>query len=674
MKLQVFRSLIPRQVGQLSVVTLVMGIVIKGAPADPDQNFGVGLLLGSALIFSAWLICIRHWGQLIATHCRLPNAGLLESFAIGSLVASLAAAVMGHLGWIGYSYSGLGILVMLLGPVLNCARKTAPKAPRAEFSFKRLGWNAPLIALVVLLGARGLQSFLAHGTSDPFLYHLLGPRLWADHGRILYLPDHAIAFQCWYWEYLYVWGNLLLGGPGGAGLIEGQFFGQWVHVFLGSSLTALALGRLLEPLAPSRAWLCLAILAGMGSLSLGGVSWLAKNDWGSIGWLLAGAALLICSPDSQRTRLWGTALLIASVLCKPSGVFAATPLGVLALVLLWRRAQEPAARPGSWTSYWFEVGKHALIALAVAAPLLLRNRLLAGSWGFPYDAIGGDSPMMSPTQAIVWKKVSQGIQFAPQEWLAALLRLLKDHPLNWLFLAAPLFMKNDARRPLFFGLWLSTLLGLIWFPITRFEVSFTRWAGAPLVMMSALVTIRISLLISESKWIGARAGLVAQTLGALALLLWALPPGVSIGSILYVPPTLVIRDPALHIGGEAKAWLRLHAQPGQKIVSTGDNQIYYISHLSPVIIPESRELDRGQADPLQLVKDLRAYGAKYALDSPHWAQRYWSSASLLLHQAAQAAPAAWVFNGKASGVLDLEILEKSLSKSGSEGAASDRKN
>jgi hypothetical protein len=97
---------------------------------------------------------------------------------------------------------------------------------------------------VCLIAATG--TFVPQPFWDSLWYHLTGPRFWFDHSSF-YLPEtFPVAFSTGLWDYQFLWAHLLLGGPGGTGLVAAHLFGQWAtfSAFLASMATLLSIRKI----------------------------------------------------------------------------------------------------------------------------------------------------------------------------------------------------------------------------------------------------------------------------------------------------------------------------------------------------------------------------------------------------------------------------------------------
>ena len=116
-------------------------------------------------------------------------------------------------------------------------------------------------------------------------------------------------------------------------------------------------------------------------------------------------------------------------------------------------------------------------------------------------------------------------------------------------------------------------------------------------------------------------------------------------------------------GGESKAWLRLNATAGQLILSTGDNQIYYISHLNVAVIPDQPALEQQifqLRTAAQVLEALRPFRPKYLLNTDYMTTKFWNVLALLLSEAVKDHPESLLYVGHDSYVVDFNTLDEAV--------------
>ncbi|MGK5089993.1 hypothetical protein WDW86_20775 [Bdellovibrionota bacterium FG-2] len=629
----------------------LVGFLLKGPPRDPDVLFGWEQNIGTFCVFLFWASCVLAWGRGLCVLFRLEHLGWFGAVLIGTLGASWSAMALGHLGLVGSSSSGLVVVLLLagFGLILTQRRsqtgRTAPDLNDGIFpDFKRL---LVFLLVALLLGFRLLHAFLAHGTSDPALYHLLAPRLWFDRGEIYFSENAPILFQASFWEYLFLWGNLLLGGPSGKGLIEGQLFGQWTHVLFGGGGVILALQFFLKNFFKSSVSLGFVILCGISSSSLGAIASLAKNDWGVIFWALSGGLLLLNGAVSGRVLqnvLGGIVLGVAFVSKVTLGVWIFFFLFFWCVFVSVRRP-----RVMGLVAIGFALGSF---------PILLRNYLATDNPVFPTLNFIFRSPWVSPSYQLSTQAEHGGLVLLPGLLWVRLKFFVRDSYWFWGLAFLPFVWRQICWVRSLRVLVFTSISVVLFFLFWEFRFGFLRWAGPGLVFLGVFSGWFTVLFIQRffRSWFHQEVSLIILLLviAASGSSFWILN-----NPIFSDSPSLHIRDPLVHLGGDSKAWLRMNAKPWDLIVTTGDNQLYYLSSLNVVAIRDCPDWDRVTYRlrfPWELMQVLDGWRVRYVLDSRHWETVYWGRVSYLVNLLAWQFPETIVHAGANSFVLDFYKL------------------
>jgi hypothetical protein len=643
----------------VALALCVAGFALRGAPADPDVAFTKAQEAGVFLISAWFVLCAGLWGRSLARALGLEACGPLGALALGSAFLSFAGMALGHLGLVGFGWQPLVLALLLAGPAVDAAaRRGRPRAANAadwlpDPPWLRAVFAAGALALAGAFGGLVLRAALAHGTSDPFVYHLLGPRLWAEAGAI-HLPERIpIVYQSAGWEMLILLSQTLLGGPGGLGLIEGHLFAQYLQVGLGVGGTLVALAHLGRSGDPGLdAWLPFALLGALCSSELTTTAALAKNDWGVFFWTLAAAGLLLKPRTRGRTEpAVAGALLGLACAAKPNMVFFAAPL-----IAAWL-ARLPAGR--------LTAGAPVLAAaLAAALPNVVRNALATGNPAFPFVTGWTRTSLLSPAalrgyagEPVLWQ-LDPGYSIRQAAWI------LRDSWAHAVLLAAPLlapFLRGPLRT-----LAPVAAVSMLWLLCARIPNPFVRWAGPPLALPGLFAVAAAYGAASRLPWRPARAAAAALASLAFAVTAYRAIPFVSPGQVLDGPsPARVVREPGIHLGGDSKAWLRMNAVRGEPVYTTGDNTLYYLAGLEVRPGFDDPEVSRGTDRVFSLrslVPVLRGFGFRYALDTDHWDKLHWGPEAYLLAGAQGAYPEAVAYAGPNSRVIDLAVLEQSLAR------------
>jgi hypothetical protein len=655
------RTLVPPPLARavVAVICASVGPLLRGPPADPDGDFGGLQILGAFLVFVFFAHATLAWGNLLARAAGVSDRSLFVAAALGTAGAALASFALSHAGLIGPARADLLRGLLLLGLAvdagLSLRKASAPSpslSPPASTLVERL-LVTTLVAVVVLLSLKGA---VPDGHPDPLYYHLLGPRLWSAEGRAYLPPQMPIVYLCWMWEYLYVWGHSLLGGAGAEGLIEGQLFGQWTHAVLGTGGCALALAALFRAHGADRVGSLLAALAGTCAAAMVWTGPLAKNDYGSSFWGLAGCAL--CSLPAWRTParlVIGAALVGLSLTAKLTVAFTILPL--FAACLFFPRSLVPLGGKGT--------GAVFLGLVLGSIPILSRNLLATGDPFFPLFAARLSSVPLSQTweeHLVTFSGLAEG---AGQSSLALgwerLALLFRQSPLV-LCLALPIVLPR-ARfgRPAFLPLWGAVATALVLYGTVVGERASLRLLGP-----GNLLVCGVSVLCLDwaAKALPAARTAIIGLSAAFVLFLCDLPWRIGL-DLIELPPA---RDLIRHanrfvkynpVGGDAKAFLRQHARAGELVVSLEDNRLYYLAHLDVVAIQETRELDarfRGLSDPAAFAAALKQMKARYVLDTTDWRAPFRGKLSRRLAPQVDRSPGAVLFQGDHARVIAVDRL------------------
>ena len=650
----------------VAILSQIVGGLLHGAPAHPDEGLSTLQTYGVFFVFIFWWLSVLAWGQVLSHFFRTEQLGVLGHLALGSLGASLTAMTLGHIGMIGSQNQMLFRVLALSGHIANFIY--AYKFPACEpamgipprdsaFSFRSL----EPVHLVLVVAAAIAITFLLNNSfplrgSDEYYYHLLGPKLWSDAGRISLHTSHPVIMQCSLWEYLYLWGYALVAEPGAYGLIEGQIFARWTHVAVGFAGTALALYEILKRYSYSRTWIAVALIAALSSGGLLPSLSQAKNDWGVSFWLLTSMLILI-SPNRR-----GRNYLVIAGMFLGAALAAKFSVGLTALPLLatWIVFEHTSAK--ARVRSLFLVLSGACITLA---PILLRNWIEVGNPVFP----AMNNLFHSPWASLSWQDLQSkyevsGFDLSPKNWENKLAGLLNSSPWIASLLLFPL--ATAWRRhlaPLF-------LIGICSFLLTGLKVNIAfgevshvlRLHGPGSLILTAACVLLIESIINKiaprATSLLAGASLVfILTSASIPWKIWLDAPKIRAASI-------IVRE--THVGGAAKAWLRLNAKPHEAIFSTGDDQIYYIAHLNVIVMTRQPVIDALTAAPSnarEILRTLREYNGRYLLDSRHWHSYAWSDKARRMTRMLLNHPEALVFTSKDSDVYDLVTLEKEVMKS-----------
>jgi len=561
-------------------------------------------------LFLLFFVAILGYGSLLWRRGSL-LVRLSNSFLLGSLALYVSAFCLACLhalavfpGWL-YGALFFPGLVAAYPLVRDWAR-----AIRARWCLA-----GAVFAFVFFVRALSAAQPSQHG--DPLLYHLLGPRLWVEGGGFLMHPNLPNALLASTWECLYIWPQLFwISHRPLFGLVEAQLFSQWLHLFLAWGGCGLLVMRLFRGTV-REAWLP---LAGLAALFVAGVQWtapLAKNDVGIAFWALGS---IVYFRESLRERSSRKMLLSGlfsglAIAGKITAILSLAPILGLLLLSLWPRKHFS----------WLIKAKFLWLAgfAAGAVPLYARNYLLSRNPFFPLFPKAFPSPWMSHS----WE--AHFAQVHPSSPLHSLGRVFSRFPelvreSAWiqgaiLLLVVVTLARKWAKRA-FSPLAATERLALISacvcsyviFVITQAPEIELRYLGAALMILTAAgicVLLRFAEHFPKEKHRRLAAGAVLVAVLAMSRLplhilrkIWAEPLGVA-----FV---------ATHSGGEAKAWVRQHAEGGFVVVA-GDNETYYLTPVGVAVLTERPDFDHvnEQTEFPAFVKELCSLShARFLLD------------------------------------------------------------
>jgi len=263
---------------------------VSGSQIDAMRDLAVTAVGWISVLSLANLI---GWGAIR----RLSNLEHAErlvlqvGFGLGVIGLTLLA-----LGMAGATSQLLLWLLVLLPLPLSLYRLYKDARELRRPSTRALGIFVALVLLLILIRA------LSPPTAwDSLVYHLTGPKLYQEAGRIHHDIDLAYLGFPKAGSMIYLLG-LQLVGPGLAQLLHLTFFG----------MTLVLTPGLVRQSAPGRGWLSIAILVAVPSAAL-------LAGWAYVEWIAAFGALasytLIRASDSEKVD---RALILAAFFCRSS--------------------------------------------------------------------------------------------------------------------------------------------------------------------------------------------------------------------------------------------------------------------------------------------------------------------------------------------------------------------
>jgi len=382
------------------VILFLGGLLIniqKIKPAPHLDDLGSSSMMDSLLaiaLASFVLFLAAGLGSLLIKPFKLDKWTFVERTIIG-LPLGLAAVsygifFMGLAGWI----KPIHLICWLVIITFISFKKSCTYMEEAfqnvwefkntwsDFSvIKKAIFSIGLLALLLAL----FQAFTPPWDYDGLAYHLQGPRLFLEAGRIIPIPENWFTYYPSTWEMLYMFGMGL----------GSDIFARLIHfstliLFL---LATYAFGRRFLP--KSGGWLAAAILLGIPILPL----W-SNAAYTDIAWALfqfLAIALFLVWFKERNPWLLGLSGVMQG-LALGSKYLALSGAGVLLVFVLWYSLRDE----GKWTG-WKKAIKNGMIfglnALIVALPWYLKNSIWTGNPVFP---LYFPQHVIDPTQLKIW--------------------------------------------------------------------------------------------------------------------------------------------------------------------------------------------------------------------------------------------------------------------------------
>ncbi len=338
--------------GLLWFVAVILAYYAVHKPLSGSQIDAIRDLVVTAV---GWLSVLSlanliGWGAIrrLSKFERGERLALQVGFGLGIMALALLA-----LGMVGaYSQLLLWLLVLLPLP-LSLYRLYKDGRDLRRPSTRGLVIFVALALLLILIRA------LSPPTAwDSLVYHLTGPKLYQEAGRIHHDIDLAYLGFPKAGSMVYLLG-LQLAGPGLAQLLHVTFFG----------MTLVLTPGLVRRAAPGRGWLAIAILVAVPSAAL-------LAGWAYVEWIAAFGALasytLIRASESEKVdRALILAAFFAALALNSKYTTVWLVFGLSLVVLLRGRSFR------RWAAF-------LLGAVVFVAPFLLSNLLLTGNPVYPF--------------------------------------------------------------------------------------------------------------------------------------------------------------------------------------------------------------------------------------------------------------------------------------------------
>jgi hypothetical protein len=648
------------------VLVLLLGFQLYGQPSQPTQLGMRGTSVFSAfLIFVAFILGMLGWGVFFTRFLKLGALGAVFSPAIGAGFFSVYFLSLGALGF--PMARTLTILVICIG-ALGFQPAGTLKYLKSLLRWPRSISYRVIIGLIILqlFGIMAL-TFRIYPFWDPLWYHLVGPRLWFEAGKIYFPTHHLIGFNAGAWDQIYLAGAIFLGEKGGGGLAAGQLFAQWCHGIFAVAASSAAIFFFLRFFVRSRVLRGLGVLIALGIEILFFTTVLAKNDWGTILWGASGLSLLYLSSfpqyQEQRKRLAVVAgcLIGLSITTKWTMAFVVFALAIHAAYFF--------RRPSLDFPRWGAVFIGGLIG---AFPILLRNALGTGNPFFPVLGALFSNSGLGPT----WVEAMGGLEGRMLESgtvnfsVVPLLiwELLQMNSFNFFFFVCPIlyFFSGGGRRKT--AAWFSILTLFIAFAAFTGTMALPRWISLGVVIMSvlSLAFIHEALLRIPVKKIGVLSWRTLLELSLLFVLIIEGPFGIIWKGVAYASKVGSIEEQVMLIPPmRGMIWMRQNLKPSERIALLAETRVYYLIDLPVVRIWDDIELDTELSSAKtteEIVQVLRENGFRYLLDSFETIDTYQRrGVQRQFVDSYSKIPELAVYSDEATRVIDLELWSERIS-------------
>lgn len=385
---------------------------------DTGPRAWLDAVFALSLLFLALLIA-AGWGYLILRGIKLSGLTPLEvatfSIVIGLGVIAYGVLALGLIGWLTAPAISLWLILSaavtwrerqwVLGAMPTWSRR-AKSAGKALKIWQRLGLLAALCIGMLTL----LQALTPPWDYDGLMYHLQGPRLFLQAGRIIVLPDNWQANGPFTIEMLFTVG-LALGSA---------TFAKLAHFVFGVLLVLATFNAGQRWLKPNGGWCAAGILIGIPILPIWASRAYADLAWAAYSFLALYAMLVW--RDQKRGGL-----LIAAGLCAGfalgSKYLALGSMGALGLWLVF------LSRSDGGRAIVRQTAAFGVTAVLIGMPWYLKNWLLTGNPVYPTYWGGLDWPS-ARVAALMSYLQSFG---AGRQWFDYLLSPINIYAQYWRF-------------------------------------------------------------------------------------------------------------------------------------------------------------------------------------------------------------------------------------------------
>lgn len=607
----------------LGALLFFTALVLHGPLSSADQDYELQQMSATFLYFCLFSFSVFKTGRALQEKLQLQVLGFAGPWLLGSIVFSFLAFIFTHLHLLTPSFQPVYFVIL----VILTALPTRPMRFKNEvLSF------AGLPALITL--GYFLQASILHFHTDPLMYHFLGPRDWVSQGGYYFPKLWSYVAQCSYWEYLLVWPNLIFGAKETYGIFDVHLFSQWTGVVFGFFPAVLILAQSMRHFLKSSQ--SASVIALLGAVSIHVVQapiWIGKNDWFAVAMAITAFFFWIENQfdPSRKNRSYFGFFAGFAFMTKYTTIYLLLPLALFMIS--------------------FEAVVFALLA---ASPIAVRNVLETGNPVIPLLADFFPTRWMSIGYKLYQKsfeRASLGLQ-----WDVNSLRLLHWWNYSPWFVFLPLGFFIRKNRKISFALALSAAWFLLYHPMGLEDdrVQSMRLM-APVIVAIGAFAVLFLIQAAKNKWL--------QYVLLTGFMIYGYKGFKELPKIFNMDLDYAQRAQLDQSAGALKAWLRLNPEitPDTLILSTGENQFFYVSYLKITSVMEQPELNEALLNvhlPDTLMIMLKRFSPDYILDTRHWSGRDWSGPSFLLGHIIKKYPEAAVAWTTEAKLIDFKKLRE----------------
>lgn len=582
---------------------------------------------GPLFCFVLFFLALVSWGRLLNRSLALPYSLLLGTAFAMAIPQVLSLFHLLDQWWIATVFTIIPLPFLWLSLRRLDWAKLIPKPTSA--SEKIL-----LFALFLLFFCRFFEASYPQPHGDPLYYNLLAAAKWRALGQIQFVPELPLLFQSSWWDYLYLWPAMFYQVEPGRGLIESQIMSQWLHFFVGFGGSLLVWNRILDHFKYDNFTKYLSSIVLIACASLWWTATLAKNDWGAVFLVLGGFGLLL-----EQKILLGSLILGMAFIAK--GTTLPVVFVFLAAFCIRKHREIPKV------AFGFFLG---------ILPIVIRNVLATGNPIFPAPFLHLGNEYLSESFLEYVVKFAGG-SFAERDWAALLNNrkdVIQDHifiPLGFATLVLGVVKKKTSGMGAWLGLegkiFLLSIVSFFIFILISGPWAENRLFGPGLVVLSGTGAVLLSRQATNK--------FLTWALVVLALGTSRIPTYMPRKFFENFPPSILSMN-----SGDLKLTIQKQIPVGTAIVTSGDNELYYLSMYSITDAVNNPNLDkivRNNTDLRPLLLAIKNEGFRYLLHTTRYDGQCWEGLCERLQKEISNFDSQVVISGKSGVLLDLDRIK-----------------